>query len=132
MFLRCRCGYVMTSIATPGRIVHTLISEHGIEALQDAVNQEIRATGDVDWPEPWDATGCTECWLCPQCSRLFVGANGPISAIRVYALESVGIADEDTGFDSQLAPMNKLREIGMRDAGESPLCPKPPIVGDEY
>jgi hypothetical protein len=125
MYLRCTCGYVLTSIASPGRIVHTLISERGMERLQDAVNQEIVSTGTVDWPDPWDSTGCKEIWLCPACSRLFVGADGPISSIRVYRLESVGIDPQDTGIDSHLAPLDELRAIGMREAGQSPLCPIP-------
>jgi hypothetical protein len=128
-FLRCRCGYTLTSIASPGRIVHKLLSEHGVERFQDAVDAEVRTTGDVDWPEPWDTAGYAECWLCPQCGRLFVGLNGPDSAVRVFTPESVGIAPEDTGLDSQLAPLDELYAIGMREAGESPLCPKPAEPG---
>jgi hypothetical protein len=124
MYLHCRCGYTLTSIASPGRIVHKLLSEHDVERLQNTVDGEIRTTGEVDWPEPWDSTRYAECWLCPQCSRLFVGLNGPDSAVRVYTPEAVGIAPEDTGIDSQLAPMNELYAIGMREAGESPLCVK--------
>jgi len=48
MFLRCLCGYTLTDIACPGRIVHLLLSAHGVERLQHAVDQEIEASGTVE------------------------------------------------------------------------------------
>jgi hypothetical protein len=121
MFLRCPCGYTLTDIACPGRIVHHLLSAHGVERLQEAVDREVAAEGVVGgWPEHWDAAETAETWLCPKCSRLFVGVNGP-GQVRVYALERVGIEPESTGIDSQLAPMAALLELAREQAGESPL-----------
>jgi hypothetical protein len=130
MFMRCPCGYTLTNIACPGKIVHVLLSAHGVERLQQAVDQEIAASGTVDWPEPWDAAWVAESWLCPSCSRLYVGMNsgGPV---RVFALERVGIDPGCTGFDSQLGPMPVLMALAKEQAGESPLSVKPaePLLG---
>jgi hypothetical protein len=125
MFLRCPCGYTLTDIACPGRIVHLLISAHGVERFEHAVNQEVALHGCVDnWPEPWDAAPAVESWLCPSCSRLFVGVNGP-GPVRVFTLERVGIEPGTTGIDSQLAPKPILLELAREQAGESPLVSKP-------
>jgi hypothetical protein len=125
MFLRCPCGYTLTDIACPGRIVHHLMSSHGVERLQDAVDREVEAHGVVDgWPEHWDAARAAESWLCPKCSRLFVGVNGA-DPVRVFALERVGIEPGSTGIDSQLAPMPELLELAREQVSESPVSRKP-------
>jgi hypothetical protein len=124
MFLRCSCGYTLTDIASPGRIVHHLLSAHGVERLQDAIDREVEAHGVVDeWPEHWETAGAAESWLCPQCSRLYVGMNGA-GPVRVFALERVGVDAQATGIDSQLASMPELLALAQEQAGESPLCRK--------
>ena len=125
MFLRCSCGYTLTDMACPGRIVHMLLSAHGVERLQEVVDQEVEAHGVVDmWPEHWDTAWTAESWLCPRCSRLYVGMNGT-GPVRVFILERVGIDPAATEIDSQLAPMSELQAIALEQAGESPLCVKP-------
>ncbi|HEY1190941.1 MAG TPA: hypothetical protein VGE74_25135 [Gemmata sp.] len=98
----------MNNVASPGHVVHRLLSEHGVERLQDAVAGEVEATGQVDWPEPWDAVGYTECWLCPECKRLYVGLDGPHEAVRVYAPETIGIDPQDTWSDMYILPTGQI------------------------
>lgn len=135
MFIRCLCGYTLTNSACPGRIVHLLLCSHGVERLQDAVDQEVEAQGVVEgWPEHWDTAWAAESWLCPRCNRLYVGMNGA-GPIRVFALERVGIDPECTGFDSQLGPMPVLMALAKEQAGASPLRVKhsasPPGLGED-
>ena len=122
MFLRCLCGYTLTNAASPGRIVHYLLSAHAVERLQDAVDQEVAKSGVVeDWPEHWDTAQVAEAWLCPQCSRLYVGVGG-LGPVRVFALERVGVDGLATGCDSQLG-MPQVMALAGEQAGESPLTP---------
>jgi hypothetical protein len=133
MFLQCYCGYTLTDVASPGRIVHYLLSAHAIERLQDAVDQEVATGGIVRlWPEHWEAAGTAEAWLCPECSRLYVGSLGIRGGapVRVFALERDGIEGLAAGIDSQLGSEGEVLALGMREAGESPLAPKPAEPGD--
>jgi hypothetical protein len=121
MFLRCHCGYTMTDVATPGRIVHLLLSEHAIERLQNAVDHEAEQAGVIEgWPEHWEAARAIEAWLCPRCSRLYVGMGGR-GPVRVFTLECIGIAPAVTGLDSELGSEADLLRLASEQAGESPL-----------
>jgi len=123
MFLRCFCGYTLTDVACPGRVVHYLLSAHAVERLQDAVDQEVATAGVVEgWPEHWDTARAAEAWLCPQCSRLYVGV-GSAGPVRVFALERVGIDSLVGGFDSRLGTMPEVLALAREQAGESPLTP---------
>jgi hypothetical protein len=77
VFLRCPCGYTMTSVACPGRIRHVLLTDHGVEELENLVDREVAEAKVVDsWPEHFEAAGAVETWLCPKCRRLFLHATG--------------------------------------------------------
>jgi len=126
MFLLCPCGYTLTDVATPGRIVHYLLSAHGVERLQNAVDKEVKDCGIVEeWPEHWDAARAAEAWLCPKCSRLFTGINGA-GPVRVFVLEQVGIDPGSTGIDSRFGPITELLALAQEQAGESPLIANQP------
>jgi hypothetical protein len=112
---------MLTNVASPGRIVHYLLSEHAIERLQDAVDKEVAENETVDlWPEHWDTARATQAWLCPQCSRLYIGlgSSGPV---RVFTLERVGFESLLTGLDSQFGTETELLKLAAEQTGESPL-----------
>ncbi|QDU20338.1 hypothetical protein [Urbifossiella limnaea] len=91
MFLRCICGNSLDDIASPSPTVRHVLTDTGIEKLQDAVDQEVAENGIVDmWPEHWETAGTQEVWLCSACERLYIGVNGS-EPIRVYKLEQVGL-----------------------------------------
>jgi hypothetical protein len=85
----------MNNVASPGHVVHTLLTELGLEQLQGGT--------DAD-----ETTGYRECWLCPECQRLYVGLDGPHEAVRVYALEGVGIDPRDTWADMYILPDGRI------------------------
>lgn len=125
MFFRCLCGYTLTNVASPGRIVHYMLSSHAVERLQDAVDREVLECGAVDgWPEHWETARTTEAWLCPECSRLYVGVGGK-GPIRVFALERDGIKLA-TACDSNFGTEREILELAQGQAGESPLTPEQP------
>lgn len=125
MFLRCDCGYTMTSVAYPGRVVHLLLSQAGQERLQDSADGMVARVGRVDeWPEIWDDFArAVEAWLCPKCSRLYVGPRGSPESVFVFALERKGIDPAATGTDSDLGSETELLKLATNEAGESPLAP---------
>ncbi len=126
MFLRCPCGHTLTDTAAPGRIAHTLLSAHGVERLQNAVDAQVAAAGVVDgWPEHFEAARATEVWLCPACGRLFVGVSAA-GVGRVYSPEGTDLPRGSTGLDSQLDPAPDWDALAREQAGESPLTSQQP------
>ena len=129
VFLRCPCGYTLTNVASPGAIPHRLLTDRGVERLQDAADREVAAAGSVaSWPEHFEAAGAIETWVCPKCLRLFVHADGAPGKIVVYRRESVGLPNGAVGSDSQLigsdfGSVEEFVEMALREqAGESPLA----------
>jgi hypothetical protein len=85
----------------------------------------VESGGIIDeWPEHWDRARAAECWLCPKCSRLYVGVNGS-GPVHIYALERIGIEGQSTGFASQLGSMEDLQVIAQEQSGESPFDQNP-------
>jgi hypothetical protein len=73
MFLRCPCGYTLTDVASPGCIPHKLLTDLGVERLQDAVDREVAERGAVQsWFDHFKQAAAIETWVCPRCLRLFV------------------------------------------------------------
>ncbi len=97
MRLRCRCGHTMNNVASPGHVVHHLLTEYGVEQLWGAADRDVSET-----------VGHRECWLCPECGRLYVGLDGPHSAVRVYTPEAVGIDPADTWADMYILPTGQV------------------------
>jgi hypothetical protein len=132
VFLRCPCGYTLTNVASPGAIAHKLLTDHGVERLENAVDREVAANGSIDsWPEHFEEAGAIEIWVCPKCKRLFVHAVDSPADIVVYSRESVGLPSDAVGFDSKLigtqyANVRELIDMARREqAGESPLARRP-------
>lgn len=71
MYFTCVCGCPLSNTASPNDVEHLLIGDRARELLEHLVDQEIRATGDVDmWPEHWGRCGVIF-WKCHMCTRLY-------------------------------------------------------------
>lgn len=89
MKITCKCGFVLSDSGSPNDMEHVLVSDRQVEALQDLVDNEVEADGEIQmWPEHWEESGATEIWKCEQCDRLHVmGPDGRVS--HVYMREPV-------------------------------------------
>lgn len=128
MFLRCPCGYTLTNVASPGAIAHRLLTDRGVERLQNEADEEVAAAGLIDsWWDHFRAAGAIETWVCPKCLRLFVHADGSPADVIIYKREAVGLPNDAIGIDSRLigsqfATEEQLVAMARREqAGESPL-----------
>ena len=81
----CKCGFVMSDSGSPNDMEHLLISDRQVEVLQDLVDSEVAADGEVQmWPEHWEESGATEILKCEQCGRLHViGSDGRVSHVYI-------------------------------------------------
>jgi hypothetical protein len=122
MFLRCPCGYILTSVACPGRVRHVLLTDHGVERLEDLVDGEVEARGVIgSWPEHFEGAGAIETWVCPKCLRMFLHAAGEAAKIVVYRHEATGLPEGSVGLDSQLGSHEDAMALGREQAGRSPF-----------
>lgn len=104
MFLKCiHCGTTLDDIAAPNNVEHLFLSSYAKEKLQDLVDEECSADGEIDmWPEHWEESGAVEIWKCFQCGRLYLDPKGDVEKVVVYAIEQVGIPPENRSFEAQV------------------------------
>lgn len=92
MNFRCLCGESLSDVASPNNVEHILLADAAIERLQNLVDKEVEADGEIQmWPEHWEDAGAVDIWKCPTCKRLYLGARGDPSQIQVYKIEQVGL-----------------------------------------
>src|SRR4051794_35467704 len=112
MFLRCPCGYTLSNGASPGRIRHLLLTDHGVEDLENAVDREVAQVGCVDsWPEHFESAAAIETWVCPKCLRLFLYPTDRPEEIIVYQRERIGLPPDAVGFDSQYGTYDQIKAL---------------------
>lgn len=123
MFLRCPCGHILNDVASPGCVTHLLLSDHGVETLENEVDREVNDEGKVDmWPEHFEKAGAINTWLCPKCHRLFLRATGDPRKVVVYRREDISLTDDSSGIDTQFAPEDECIAHAMKHhTGRSPL-----------
>lgn len=82
----------MSDVCSPNDVESLLISDRSQEILQDLVDSEVKAVGQVDqWPEHWENCNAIEVWKCQNCLRLFTSPRGPRDEVVVYKIEKIGI-----------------------------------------
>jgi hypothetical protein len=126
MFMRCPCGYTLSDGASPGRIRHLLLTDQGVEDLENAVDREVAEAGCVDsWWDHFQSAAAIEVWVCPKCLRLFLYPTDRPEEIIVYQRDRIGIPRDAVGFDSQVGTDEEISALAREHAGRSPLADRP-------
>jgi hypothetical protein len=95
MNFKCLCGTSLNNNACPNEIEHLLISAGSQESLQNLVDEEVEANGEVNlWPEHWEDSKSIIVWKCYECGRLYIDAEGDPEKVVVYQIEQQGIEAE--------------------------------------
>lgn len=93
MKFSCVCGERLSNAGTPNLFEHLLISNQGIEKLQNLVDGQTKDNQGPtdDWFENWEDSEAIEVWKCPTCQRLYFSPSEGFVSTVVYKVEQVGI-----------------------------------------
>jgi hypothetical protein len=94
MKFTCLCGNPLSNTGQPNDTEHLLLSNRGVERLQDLADAQVSAEGIIDeWPEHWEESGAIEVWKCLECNRLYVFPSNSFDfdKVVVYKVERTGI-----------------------------------------